>query len=285
MNFRLKRRVARAAWTSTAVTALLLSGASPALADTSQATAQAALVQLGSSPLVTTGTVTASNDGTMASPGTVTGNTTPALSILGGQTLLSVGVLVQQAVANNDGTSAACAGVVGNGGLIQIGPGGGCTVGGANPSGGVTVNVGTLATLTADAIIAQCTASSSGATTASVTIVNGKVTVGGVTLLTLPVGPAPNSGLTVPGVVSLILDKRTTGTGSVSSTALDITLLGSVAHVAIGTVTCGPNAATGPIPIIPLRGLPFALGTAAALGGGVLVVRRRRQASRPAEAA
>ncbi|MFN2609143.1 MAG: choice-of-anchor P family protein [Acidimicrobiales bacterium] len=262
-----------------AAATLSLSVASPAFADTSQATAQAALVQLGTTPIATTGLVSATNDGTQANPGVVTGNTTPALSLLGTQTLLGVGALVQQAQADNNGTSAACAGVVGSGGLIQIGPAGDCTIGGANPSGGVTVNLAPLTVLTADAILAQCTANSDGTTTASATIVNGKVTVGGVTLLTLPVGTSANQGLDVPGVASLILNKQTTGTGSISATALDITLLGTVAHVALGTVTCGPNAVTPSTPTFPVKGLPIAAGTAAAAAVVALAVRRRRRAT------
>ncbi len=71
------------------------------------------------------GTFSATSDGQTAS---TSGNGQPALSVLGSQTLITSGVLVQQAVARNDGTSAACSGLVGTGGGISIGSDGTCTV-------------------------------------------------------------------------------------------------------------------------------------------------------------
>lgn len=65
------------------------------------------------------GDATATNDGTTE---TKTGQETPPVSVLGGQQLLNVGVLAQQATAAVDGTSAACAGLAGNGGsVVNIG--------------------------------------------------------------------------------------------------------------------------------------------------------------------
>ena len=65
------------------------------------------------------GNATATNDG---STETRSGQETPPLSVLGGQQLLRAGVLAQQATARADGTSAACAGLAGNGGsVINIG--------------------------------------------------------------------------------------------------------------------------------------------------------------------
>ncbi len=59
------------------------------------------------------GNATARNDGTTE---TKSGQDTPPLSVLGGQQLLRGGVLAQQATARADGTSAACAGLAGEGG-------------------------------------------------------------------------------------------------------------------------------------------------------------------------
>lgn len=66
-----------------------------------------------------TGDVTAVNDG---SNETRTGSSEPPLSVLGGQQVLTAGVLAQQATAGADSTSAACAGLAGNGGSVaQVG--------------------------------------------------------------------------------------------------------------------------------------------------------------------
>jgi hypothetical protein len=66
-----------------------------------------------------TGDTTATNDG---SKETKTGNATPPVSVLKGQTLANLGVLAQEATARANSTSAACAGVAGEGGsVVQIG--------------------------------------------------------------------------------------------------------------------------------------------------------------------
>lgn len=282
MPFLIRPRVlTRGVTAAVAAAVLLVVTALPAYADTSQAAARAASLTLLNTPVVDTGTRTSSNDG---STETTSGPTSPALSVLGGQSVLSAGVLTQQTIARNDGTSAACAGVVGAGGLVSIGNDGNCAVQQATP-GGVVVNLAPATTLTADAILAQCTASSTGPPTAKVTIVNGVVTTGTpptqATLLNLPVNAAPNTGLSVPGVVTLMLNEQPASepAGTISTTALHLQLLGGVnngADLRIGEVTCGPNATTSPTPAIVGRGLPVALGGVAAIGGVAVVVRRRR---------
>ena len=133
-----RRRVNGRAYVVLAVAVFLIfGGADPALADTSQGTAQAATIQVVGQPVLSTGQVAASNDGTAQ---TKTGDSAPALSILGSQTILSAGVLFQDALANGNGTSAACASVVGSGGSVQIGPSQNCVVSGT-PTG-VEVNLG-----------------------------------------------------------------------------------------------------------------------------------------------
>ena len=65
------------------------------------------------------GDVTATNDGSGEKR---TGDTTPPISVLKNQSLFNGGVLAQEATAHADGTSAACAGLTGNGGSVaQIG--------------------------------------------------------------------------------------------------------------------------------------------------------------------
>ncbi|ASW54794.1 choice-of-anchor P family protein [Plantactinospora sp. KBS50] len=259
--------------------------ASPALADTSQASASALQISLVGGGLASSGTATATNDGTTES---ISGDTNPPLSVLGGQTVITAGVLGQYVRAFNDGTSAACAGVLGSAGTFTIGSGGDCTV---TPGAEVTLTLGTngLATITlvADALYASCTATSSPSATGSASLVNARIvsTILGVptTLLSLPANPAPNTGLSVPGVLSLTLNEQSSSTpGELSVTALDISALGgTLASVEIGAVDCGPNAVAPPVPAIPLAGAPIALGLGAIIAGtGGLVLHRRRQTVR-----
>ncbi|MGI8808838.1 MAG: choice-of-anchor P family protein [Acidimicrobiales bacterium] len=277
------RATARACAVVATAMVLIVAAAGPALADTSQATAQAATVQLLGQPLVSTGQVVASSDGTSQ---TRTGNRTPALSVLGSQTVLTTGAAFQDAVANTDGTSAACAGVVGPNGTVQVGPNQTCLVSGA-PTG-VVLDLG-VAVLRADVITAECTARSDGTTTGRATLANARITdaVGVVTLLDLPVNPAPNTALGVPGVADLVLNRQSTaGAGEISVTALELTLLGGLTagtQVRLGIVTCGPNALTAPIPLLSTAGVPVAVATLLAVGAVVWFVRRRRTSS-PAHA-
>ncbi|MEV0941701.1 choice-of-anchor P family protein [Micromonospora wenchangensis] len=263
--------------------AMVVLAASPALADTSQATASALQISLVGGGLASSGTATATNDGTTES---ISGNTNPPLSVLGGQTVITAGVLGQYVRAFNDGTSAACAGVLGSGGTINIGAGGSCTV---TPGASVTLTLGTngLATITlvADAIYAQCSATSSPSATGSATLVNASIvsTTLGIptTLLTLPANPAANTGLNIPGVLSLVLNGQTSSTpGQLTVTALNLSALGgSLASLVIGSAGCGPNAIAPPVPVIPLAGMPIAVGlgaVAAGTGGGIMLHRRRR---------
>ncbi|MCW2817620.1 MAG: hypothetical protein JWR42_407 [Marmoricola sp.] len=65
------------------------------------------------------GTYAATNDGTRES---TTGTSRPPIGVLTGQSVLNTGVLAQEATARPDSTSAACAGLAGNGGSVaQVG--------------------------------------------------------------------------------------------------------------------------------------------------------------------
>ena len=69
-----------------------------------------------------TGTVVATNDGTGEEK---TGPVDPPVSVLTGQPFVDLGVLAQDAAADDDGTSEACSGVAGDGGsVIEIGESG-----------------------------------------------------------------------------------------------------------------------------------------------------------------
>jgi hypothetical protein len=263
-------------------TVLLVAG--PAAADTSQAKATAATVTLFNSSIVNTGQVTATNDGTVAAPGTVSGN--GGTVVLPGQTLLSAGVLSQIAVANPNGTSAACAGAVGTNGVIQIGPNGVCT-GTGGITGGVTVNLQGLATIRADVLLAQCTASSTGAPTGSATIVNANAFLLGAPLpIAITPTTAANQGpINIPGLATVFLNEQVTNPdGSLTVNALHVQLLPGAlgttgADVVVGSVTCGPNAQTGAGSLFAGPALPVSLAGAAAVGGLTVLRRRRRLAA------
>jgi hypothetical protein len=258
-----------------AVGALTLTfGATAAFADTSAATAQALDLSLAGGSLVTSGSPqTASNPG---GTGTVTSGSQPSLAVLGTQATVGAGVLVQTAVANGDGTSAACAGLVGPGGSIQIGSSGACTVVGA-AAGGITLHLPGLVTLTATAILEECTASSSGTLTAQAELVDASVNLVGSPAVSIPVNPAAGSSVSA-FLLSLGLNTQSTPqAGVIKGTALSLSVLG-VVGLDVGTVTCGPNAVTSVSSVFPVKSLPIAGGTAAVLGSaGVLWYRRRRR--------
>jgi hypothetical protein len=114
------RRHLRLVTAAVGAATLSLMAVAPAVAaaPVSQARANAVQLSVAGTPNGS-GDVTAKNDG---SEETRTGNSTPPISILGGQELLNTGVLAQEATARSNGTSAACAGLAGNGGSVaQIG--------------------------------------------------------------------------------------------------------------------------------------------------------------------
>lgn len=269
---RLGRRAGLVAAATAALVALM---AGPASADTSKASAVAASITLAGSGAVSSGTFSADSDGQTA---TTSGNAQPALGVLGSQTLITSGVLVQRAVARDDGTSAACSGLVGTGGGISIGSDGTCTV--TPGSGGVTIRLvggAVPVDIKADAITSRCTATSAGATTTGVTLTNARVTTA--VAINLPVNPGSGVSVAVPGVATVLLNGQTQpqGAGSVRVSALAVSLLGSTASVDVAASGCGLNVVTVPVPAVPLSGWTVAAGAVVA-GWGVLAVRfvRRR---------
>ncbi|MER7455960.1 choice-of-anchor P family protein [Micromonospora sp. NPDC126480] len=275
-----KPGIGRVATALAAGTALAVLVATPAMADTSQSSASALRIDLVGGGVASSGTASATNDGTTES---ISGNTNPSLAVLGSQDVITAGVLGQDVRAFNDGTSAACAGVAGASGTFDIGAGGSCLV---TPGAEVSLTLGTngLATiaLVADAIYSSCTATSAPSATGTTSLVNARLTstTAGITttLLSLPANPAPNTGLSVPGVLSITLNEQTSSTsGQLSVTALSIdALAGTLASVTIGESNCGPNAIAPPIPVIPLAGAPIALGVGAIAAGIGFVLHRRR---------
>jgi hypothetical protein len=103
-----------------AAVTLGLVAAAPAIAaaPVSQSGANAITVKLAGNGQGT-GNTTATNDGSTEKK---TGDATPPISVLQGQSLFQGGALAQEATAGADGHSAACAGLAGNGGsVVNIG--------------------------------------------------------------------------------------------------------------------------------------------------------------------
>lgn len=114
----------------------------------------------------------------------------------------------------------------------------------------------------ADAVLAECTASSTGAGTTKVTLVNPTIQLlGALTPVPLDSFPAANAPvLNLGALLALTLNVQPPATippppaGSVGATALDLSVLGGVlgapplVHLTVGTVTCGPNAVSPAAP-------------------------------------
>lgn len=112
-------------------------GSAPARIPVSQASASAATVTLAGEQ-VGTGAYTATHDGAEER---TSGRNTPVLPLLDHQVGVVGGVLGQDATASGDGTSAACAGLVGRDGMVRVGPAGSCLV---EPGGRIEVSLGSL---------------------------------------------------------------------------------------------------------------------------------------------
>jgi hypothetical protein len=149
---------------------------------------------------------------------------------------------------------------------------------------GVGVNLGGLAKLNAGAVQATCTATPNGAT-GSASIANLSATVGLLsTALNVPVNPAPNTTVAIPGIASITLNEQSTdANGVLTVNAIHVTgLNGLLANVVIGHAQCGGAPATQPVPMINPG---VAAGSAALAGVGGVVVLRRRKAAKAATTA
>lgn len=138
----------------TGAAGLICLAASPGYAATivSQASATALILEVAGSG-ADTGEVSATNDGTGE---TKTGSTLPSIELLDPQPLLNLGVLAQDATATisgQDGISAACSGIAGEGGsLVVIGESGclnpgepiGISIPGLNLTGVETIPTGSV---------------------------------------------------------------------------------------------------------------------------------------------
>jgi hypothetical protein len=287
---RLQTALGRATAATAAALAVVLGTAVAAHAATvSQSTASAINIAALSTPLIPVSG--AANDG---STPTVTSTLSGAIPLIPGQSLTNTGVYAQTATATSTGTSAACGGIVGTGGGLSVGSDGSCV---ASTSGPAIVNLPSFSVagtgftfrIEASSLYAFCTAAqadsatgfSAGSTLANVKIV-AQSTVFGIPgpAVTIPLNvnqpvsiPAPFSS-----VLSVALNQVDTTGPTTSATALHIGLgpNSSILSLDIGKVTCGANALTKDVPMLPLEGLVVALGTAGVLTAGIAGVRRHR---------
>lgn len=74
---------------------------------------------------------------------------------------------------------------------------------------------------------------------------NGLGGLSGLLPLSLPANPAPNTTLTVPGVLSITLNKQVSSGGTLEVDAVAISLLGTAETITIGTSICNSATLTG----------------------------------------
>lgn len=308
MNRVIRRSLFQGASMVVLAASMVVSGATPALADTSNATANA--LDVSGAVILNTGQCTASA-GAAPTGACTTGTSTTNLS-----SLVAAGLLTQSATSTaSGGNSGACAGLTGpGGGAITVGPSGEC-VAPINPQAGGVVLLGGL--VTADAVYATCSNTGGVPTGSSTTVsLNPTNTTGGLLSLGGLLGTLGTVGLSSAStpthlVVSLTpllgapvdlltLDLNTQSTTGIppvlTVTALDLKVLtgltdlpllgtvlgtlgltpGSVAEVRIGQVTCGPNSVTAPPPTFPVQGLPLVAVTLGVVGSAAVLVRRHR---------
>jgi len=302
MRIRATSRRLVLAGTAASMSALLVAAPTMAAPFATQASARTLLLDVLSSTItVDTGAEVAQNDG---SQGEVVVSEEPLITILDGQDVIEAGALGEVAMANDDGTSGACAGIVGEGGAIEVGDPTACLTPGDTP---VTINLVDVlglvsARIEADAIAATCVGNADGTVTGGINLVGAQLIVSQPllpdTVVNLSTDVAPNTNvlsLLSPALAALLspliditlneqvpLDPAEESDGyygGLQVTALSVDALGdALADIELATVTCGPSADLAIIPTVPAEGIPVALGTLALVGaGGYYALRRRSQ--------
>ncbi len=95
--------------------------------------------------------------------------------------------------------------------------------------------------------------------------------------IALDASPAPNTGVSVPGVAEITLNRQTTGTdGSLTVDAIYIDILNGTQTITIATSHCHPE-----VLVIPVRAPQFATGAGVLglLALGFVLYRRRQNAT------
>jgi hypothetical protein len=132
----------------------------------------------------------------------------------------------------------------------------------------VSATLSRLASLGARAVSSSCTFdTTSGKVSGTASLTAAAVHVLGIPAITLATHPARNTTVSVPGVATLTLNKHSTATdGTLTVTAIYVSLLGSTQTLSLAVSVC--NAADlAPVPVLPSKAMPFALG-----GLGVLLI-------------
>lgn len=132
----------------------------------------------------------------------------------------------------------------------------------------IAATLSALASLDATAVSSSCTFNTTtGTVSGTASITNGVVHVLGLPAITLAASPGKNTSVSVPGIATITLNRqRTAPDGTLTVTAIYVSLLGSTQTLSIGVSVC--NAADlAPVPILPGKTLPLGLG-----GLGVLVI-------------
>lgn len=280
-------RIAAAA----AALCMLTTGVAQA-ATVSQATASAIQITALSTPLVPKSA--AANDGSVPKVVDTVAETIP---VIPGTFVVNTGIYDQTAIARNDGSSAACAGIAGSGGALTIGDDGSCSATTAGPAlinlpGFTLAGTGFAFRLEASTLYSYCTAGpgdgtdgfSAGSTLANVTLV-ARATVLGIQGPEIRIPINANGSFSIPqpfaSVISLDVNQVDTTGPKTSATALHIGIgpNSSILGLDLGKTTCGDNAATADVPMMPMtpQGLAVSLGTLAVIGGSVYTGRTLRR--------
>lgn len=104
------------------------------------------------------------------------------------------------------------------------------------------------------AVTSDCAATEASAT-GNATIANGSLVIDQPLLLPtitvpIPVNPAPNTVVSVPGILSLTLNKQVVSGSTITVTAVELSLLTGTGTVALSRVSCGANTFTFATPTI-----------------------------------
>lgn len=147
----------------------------------------------------------------------------------------------------------------------------------------LAVALSALATVNAGVVESECSYDPASAVlSGSATLTDAEVTLLGIIPdIALDASPAPNTGVTVPGVAQITLNRQVTNPdGSLTVDAIFINLLSGTQTVTIATASCQPA-----VLVVPVIAPQFAAG-AGVLGLLVLgfFLYRRRQNTAPAAA-
>jgi hypothetical protein len=147
----------------------------------------------------------------------------------------------------------------------------------ANVSAALTA----LATLTASDVSSGCTFDPNTDMVSGSTVLSSAQITLPTTTITLASSPAPNTVVAgLAGIATVTLNAQSTaGDGTLTVTAIQISLIGSTQTLSLGVSVC--NAADlSPVPVLPGKTMGVTLGAAGVLGlaGAGLKLRRRRPA-------